>query len=276
MNKIFFTSLIVLLSVSISFSQNIGQKGDTLINYKDINGLKQGKWSKNYKNGRLAYTANFKNDKLIGLYQRFHSTKKLALDITYDEKESGYAKMYYDNGKLEAEGKYIDRNVKDGLWKFYATDGALVLEINYSAGKLNGNETKYWRNGNRMELKTWINDKLDGVWSRYFEDGTMRMQIQYKNNIRTGKIQLFYPNGRMSIDGSYANNLRTGHWMFYEQDGKVRRDTDYIKGVATDQAEVDAKTTKMLEEWENMEGVIPNPNTENMFKYDREYGPKSK
>ncbi len=276
MNKILFVSLIVLLSTSIAFSQNIGQKGDSLINYKDINGLKQGKWSKNYKNGRLAYTANFKNDKLIGLYQRFHSTKKVALDITYDENESGYAKMYYDNGKLEAEGKYIDRNVKDGLWKFYATDGALVLEINYSAGKLNGNETKYWRNGKRMELKTWTNDKLDGVWSRYFEDGTMRMQIQYKNNIRTGKIQLFYPNGRMSIDGHYANNLRTGHWMFYEQDGKVKRDTEYINGVATDQAEIDEKTTKMIEEWENMEGVIPNPNIDNMFKYDREYGPKSK
>ena len=276
MNKILLTSLIVLLNISITFSQNIGQKGDSLINYKDINGMRQGKWSKNYKNGRVAYTANFKNDKMVGLYQRFHTTKKLALDITYDDKESGYAKLYYDNGVLEAEGKYINRNVKDSLWKFYATDGKLVVDINYSAGKLNGKENKYWRNGNRMDLKTWTNDKLDGVWSRYFEDGKMRMQIQYKDNIRTGKIQLFHPNGRLSINGHYTNNLRSGHWMFYNEDGTVKRDTEYINGVAKDQAKIDAKTTKLIEEWEKMDGVIPDPNIDNMFKYDREYGPKSK
>ena len=38
------------------FAQNVGQEGsDTLLNYKDINGLKQGKWIKKYVNGQVRY-----------------------------------------------------------------------------------------------------------------------------------------------------------------------------------------------------------------------------
>jgi len=88
MKKI-ITTFFISLIVTFVFAQNVGQKGDTLINYKDINGMKQGRWSKKYRNGKPAYHANFKNDKLIGLYQRFYTSGKLSLEVNYDKNESG-------------------------------------------------------------------------------------------------------------------------------------------------------------------------------------------
>jgi len=276
MKKFLLPALIIFLISTISFAQNVGQKGDTLINYKDINGMKQGKWTKKYKSGKTAYIATFKNDKLIGLYQRFHTTGKLGLEVNYDENESGYAKIYYDDGKLGAEGNYINRNVKDGLWKFYGVDGKLIIEINYKNGILNGKESKYWRNGNLMEEKNWKDGKQEGLWAQYFENGRDRLKTRMINDKRNGVFYVYYPNGRYYAKGAYKDNLRVGHWTFYDKDGTVTRDTEYTNGVAADQDEIDAKTTKEIEEWEQMKGVIPDPNIDNMFKYDKTYGPLSK
>ena len=84
MKYIFFT-ILILISINV-FSQNVGQKGDTLKNYKDINGLKQGYWEKPYKNGRIAYKAYFVNDKLVGDYFRYYSNGKQMLKINKDER----------------------------------------------------------------------------------------------------------------------------------------------------------------------------------------------
>lgn len=275
MKKLIILTLILSFTTPFAISQNVGQKGDTLVNYKDINGLKQGKWSKKYKSGRTAYNASFKNDKLIGLYQRYHSTGKLGLEVNYLENESGYAKIYYDNGNLGAEGKYINRNIKEGLWKFYGVDGKLVVEINYTNGVPNGKELKYWRNGNVMEEKNWVNGKQEGLWAQYFETGKDRLKTRMINDKRNGVFYIYYPNGKYYAKGNYKDNLRTGQWTFYGQDGTILRDTEYVSGIAADQDEFDKKMTKQIEEWENMEGVIPNPNIDNMFKYDKTYGPLS-
>ena len=262
--------------LSFSFAQNIGQKGDTLVNYTDINGLKQGKWKKQYKNGKTAYNANFKNDKLIGLYQRYYTSGKISLEVNYNDDEAGYAKIYYDDGILASEGKYIERNVRDSLWKFYSVDGALIIELNYTKGIPNGKELRYWRNGKIMEEKNWVNGKQNGLWAQYFENGRERLKTRMINDKRNGVYYVYYPNGNYYLKGKYKNNLRVGHWTFYDTYNNITRDTEYTNGIAADQDEIDAKTTKEIEEWDKMKGVIPNPNIENMLYYDKKYRPLSK
>ena len=132
--------LIILVFIATNlFSQNVGEKGDSLVNYTDINGNKQGFWKKTYKNGRLAYTANFVNDKLIGEYKRFYSvTSKPMLEIIYDKEQSGMAKLFWDTGKLMAFGKYINKNIKDSVWNFYGIDEKLMATVIYDKGIKNG------------------------------------------------------------------------------------------------------------------------------------------
>lgn len=273
-----FVILILLFIVFISpnTAQNVGQVGDSVVNYQDINGLKHGLWTKKYKNGKTAYIAHFKNDKLIGDYQRFYTSGKVSLQVQYDENEAGPAQLFYDDGVLSAEGRYIHKNVKDGLWKFYGVDGKMVVEIHYKNGVLDGKELKYWRNGKVMEEKNWVNGQQEGLWAQYFETGQDRLKTKMVHNKRHGLYYTYYPNGKYYVKGQYKDNYRVGAWTYYTEEGEVRRATTYKMGVAADQDEIDEKTTREIEEWEKMKDVIPDPNIDNMFKYDKTYQPLSK
>ena len=278
MTKLLITSLILLFSFNLSFSHNIGQKGDSIVNYTDINGLKQGKWAKKFNNEKIAYSATFHNDKLIGTYKRFYKIGRPSLLVEYDKEgdEGGYAKLYYDNRKMSAEGNYIKRNIKEGLWKYYGSDGRLVMNVTYAKGLKNGKEITYWSNGKVMQEKNWLNGVEEGYWLQFFENGKERLKAQIKNGKRNGAYYVSYPNGRYYARGRYKNNLKEGHWIFSEMNGDTRRDTEFTNGVAADQDEIDKQVTKELEEYEQMKGVIPDPNMQNMFKYGETYGPLSK
>jgi len=278
MTRFLIITLILILSSNFNFAQNIGQEGDSIVNYTDINGLKQGKWSKKYKNEKVAYTAIFHNDKLIGTYKRFYKIGRPSLLVEYDKegKEAGYAKLYYDNRKMSAEGNYIKRNIKDGLWKYYGVDGRLVMKIDYAEGVKNGKEITYWSNGIVMQEKNWLNGVEEGYWLQFFENGKERLKAQIKNGKRNGAYYAFYPNGRYYARGRYKDNLKNGHWIFSERNGDTRRDTEFTHGVAADQDEIDKEVTKEIEEYEQMKGLIPDPNIENMYNYNKNYGPISR
>ena len=278
MNKLLITILILLFSFQLSFTKNIGQKSDSIVNYTDINGLKQGKWSKKYNNEKTAYIATFYNNKLIGSYKRFYKLGRPSLVVEYDSlgNETGYAKLFYDNRKMSAEGMYVSRNIKDGLWKYYGVDGRLVMSINYTKGQKDGKEITYWSNGRVMQEKNWINGIEDGLWLQFFENGKERLKVQMKNGKRNGAYYLYYASGRYYARGLYKNNLKHGHWIYSEPNGDTRRDTEFVNGIAADQDEIDKRVSKEIESYEQMKGLIPDPNIDNMFKYSKTYDPISK
>lgn len=276
MIRIQLTCLLLCLFTLITFSQNVGQKGDSIVNYKDINGMKQGLWKKRYKNGQTTYIAHFKNDKFIGNYKRYYKNGKQSLEVDYDNKEAGPAKIFYDNGVLGSEGNYINRNVKDGLWKYYGVDGRLVVQAHYKNGIIHGQELKFWRNGKKMEEKNWIDGKQEGLWAQWFENGNSKLKTRMINDKRSGLYYAYYKTGKYYIKGRYKDNLRIGPWSYFDKDGAVTRATEYTNGKAADAAERDAKTAKEIKEWEEMKGMIPNPDIKNMFEYQRTYGPIGK
>lgn len=268
--------LIFLFSIFVVNGQN-QKKDTTVINYTDINKLKQGKWTKPYESGKTAYIATFKNDKLVGLYQRFYPSGKLMLEIMYDKdgNESGPATLYYDNGEISAKGFYINRNVRDSTWYLYNTERYLVATINYKNGKRNGKEIYYWKNGQKCMEKDWVNGKEDGVWREYFENGNDRLKARMINGKRNGLFAVYYPNGRYFLKGYYKDNYREKHWTYYERDGKIRKELDYVHGHADNEDEIDRERTKEIMEWDKVK-TIPDPNIENMLFYEKKYRPLSK
>ena len=88
MRKKIFSVLILVLSINFVFAQNITDK----------NGLKQGKWSKQYESGRLQYKGEFKDGIEVGLFV-----------------------FYYENGDVKAKGKIENRH-PDGEWIVYNLD----------------------------------------------------------------------------------------------------------------------------------------------------------
>lgn len=269
--KVIIYLFIGVFTINIAISQTNNQKKDSVINYLDINKKKQGKWVKPYDNGKTAYEAFFINDIPVGEYKRYYYNGKLKAKINYSKDNSGKGKavLYWDNGVKMAEGNYININVKDGIWKMYGIDGALMVKITYSNGKKNGEEIKYFRNHNPSEIITWKNDVKNGVWRQFYEDGKTRLETLYKNGYREGVFQMFYETGRYYVKGNYHLDLRDGKWDYYDKSGKVWKTIEYDFGKPLNEAELGLELSKQLDKWEKERGTIPEPTLENMMNGGR-------
>ncbi len=249
-----------------SIAQNVGQKGDTIVNYTDINGHKQGHWTKEYENGTVAYDGHFKDDKPVGVWKRYHDNGKKQAILNYSEDGTCAAQIFYINGKIAADGFYIDQK-KDGLWKYYTVKKIVLFEENYKNGELNGRSKKYYLNGNVCEEIEWKDGTRNGIWKKYFSDGTLQLQTLHEMNIRTGPFYIYHSNGRTEIDGKYLNDLRAGTWKHYDRDGKFLYEIVYKNGRAVNRDELEAKEQEEFKKIEMMKGRIPDPQD---FNYNPE------
>ena len=87
--------LVLVLAANISFSQNVGQEGDSLINYSDINGFKQGLWKKTYEDGTLKFEAYFVDDKPVGDLKRYDKNGNVFAHLIYDGKGVHASAIFY-------------------------------------------------------------------------------------------------------------------------------------------------------------------------------------
>ena len=89
----------------------------------------------------------------------------------------GKAVMYYENGKLQAEGQYLN-GVKSGTWQWFDSTGVLAMSGSYLKGKQEGKYVEYFPNGKpkcimffSMGSKEWSGQDLSSEWqhsiSRY-------------------------------------------------------------------------------------------------------------
>ncbi len=273
MSNIFFRKIpycivfVAFMSNSI-LAQNIGQKGDSLRNYTDINGNKQGYWEKKFKNGNIAYQATFKDNKLTGIYKRYYENGQLFALIQYPINPDSLAKVTYfwDDGKLLANGHFVEQKLKHGHWIYYNTQALKIAEMDYDHGQLNGKKIVYYHSGKPSYKVTYKNGIKDGVEVRYYDNGEKETEQQIKNGKFDGKIYVYYPSGKFKIMGNYKSNLKDGKWTFYSTSGQIEHTIIYHHGVAENQDELDKKFTKQVEDWEKMKGKIPEPSEDMFFK----------
>jgi antitoxin component YwqK of YwqJK toxin-antitoxin module len=270
MIRVLLTFTIILLMFNIfSYAQNVGQKdGDTVIvNYTDIQGNRQGKWVRKYDEKRIAYEAYFKNNILIGDYKRYYKSGVLMVYIKYNKTGSvGYAKLYWDNKKVMAEGKYIKQNVKDSLWKYYDEEGLITSEEMYNAGVKDGVSKDYFKNGKTSEIMTIKNGKKNGIWKRFFESGGVRFETKHVLDKREGPFNVYYEDGKPYMLGHYKNDIPDGKWTIYNKNGSVEKVLEYINGKLVDQEKYDEEFKKEMKSWEQMKGKIPEPKESDFFK----------
>ena len=89
--------------------------GDT-VNVIESNDQKQGRWVllgkdkkgktyKYYKGNQLVETGNYENGKKVGVWKAYHSSGKIASEISFlNDFPDGLAKFYREDGKILAEG----------------------------------------------------------------------------------------------------------------------------------------------------------------------------
>jgi len=262
--KFFLIISFILLSLNL-FSQNIGQHGDTILNYIDINGNKQGHWKKNYQNGNIGYEANFKNNKLVGEYKRYYEVGSIKTIIKYDKTgDKGKAVFYWDDGTKMAVGNYVNQNIKDSIWNYYATDGVLIMQEIYKNGKKNGISKKFWRNGKTSQEVPFENDIINGAYREYYESGQKLIETLYKKGKNDGLFYRYYESNRVAIKGYYKNNVMDGKWQYFDNEGKLIQEIIYKDGKPINEKEINEQFKNQIKEWEKNKGQFSEPNS-NMF-----------
>ncbi len=245
------------------------------VNQIDENGLKQGFWTKKYRNGVVAYEVTFKDNKPIGDYKRYHENGKINAFLTYDNKgEWADAKLYDENGKIVAQGKYFGK-LKDGLW-IYSHNEKKVAEENFKMGKKEGVSKSFFDNGSISEEKNWKAGIENGVWRQYYINGKKRLETRIDNGKRNSAYYLYYQNGRVKIRGRYKNDRMDEKWTYSDVKGKVVKEINYVNGKAENQDELDAEEQEIFKQFEENKKRLKDPKDyiNNPYEYMKDNGLK--
>jgi antitoxin component YwqK of YwqJK toxin-antitoxin module len=251
--------LIILLFIPyFSFSQT-----DSIVNYTDINGMKQGYWVKKDMNGQKIYEGYFKNNIPYGEMKRYHGNGVLKALMIFDTKNQSKVQVTYfdDSGELSAKGFFYDKK-RDSLWQYFGAEAKLLGEEHYYRGKRNGVSKKYYPSGKVVEEIWYKNDLLNGPWIRYYENGNMRMKTQQVNDKRIGDFYSYFADGKIEIKGLYKNDIKEGVWKKYDTKGGLIKEMKFTNGKLENEEALDKEFTKELEEAEKNKGKFKDPELE--------------
>jgi antitoxin component YwqK of YwqJK toxin-antitoxin module len=259
----FLLSLLILFPIIVSAQ-------DTIFNTLDKNSLKTGFWKSYYVNGKLRYSGSFANGKPVGRMKKYYMGGLLQADMTFDKTGIiSHVKLFNEQGKLVAEGKYIEK-LKDSTWNYYSSyDGRLAMRETFKNGKKDGISLKYYVNGKPSELLEWKDDQEHGKWEQYYENGDLRLNCTYKEGKRSGNFRSYNPGGIMSVTGEYKNGIMNGKWTFFNEKGEKDYFVEYLDGKMLPNKEYEKRAdefSKKVEEAAKKAGVAEDkfPNADKM------------
>ena len=204
----------------------------TTINKQDASGKKQGPWVKMDTAGRKIYEGQFKNNIPQGTFKYYYPNGAVkAVSVFSEDGNTTTTTTYFQNGKKNAEGTYVNEK-REGLWKFFSGfDETLVADETYKAGIRNGPARTYYSGKTIVELINWTDGLREGPWIQYFDDGKVKLQGGYKKDIKEGPIVVFFPNGQKFNAGQYLKGYPDGKWLTYDLEGKLQFTDIYDHGV---------------------------------------------
>lgn len=225
MKKAILLTISLMFAISFCFAQQINQT--------DAQGRKQGIWKKNYSNGAVRYTGQFKDNHPYGVFKYYFPTGKISAVSVYSHKGAvAHIKSYHLNGKLMATGKFVDRK-KDSVWNYYSeTDGKLVAKENYLNGKKNGKAVVFYpSSGTPAEITHYKKGLKEGEWLKYFPNDSIYIHGFYHYDTLEGPYKVYGIDGHIQIEGRYVKGLQSGTWITYDSTGKVLYKQVFKQGV---------------------------------------------
>ncbi len=199
------------------------------LNQLDDRGRRVGNWQGTHDDGSLRYTGQFRNDRPYGEFRHFYPSGELQAINTYSQNGMvAHNQVFFESGKLMAEGKYVNRQ-KDSIWLYYSElDGQLLSEEVYREGKLYGEVRNYYPETGQLAEITHYKDGLrDGPWKKFFPDGKIMVEAHYTHDILDGEMLIYYPDGTLQSEGQYDMGKQVGEWRNYDENGELIQLTDY-------------------------------------------------
>lgn len=171
---------ILILALSFFSLSALAQQSDTLYSYTNIGGKEVKKLDKAinvykiYKGENTSWVKTTSDKNLILLKKETFADEKLqTLNGPYLE---------YQNGKVSLSGSYIN-GAKTGVWTKYYSEGNPLEVQTYADNLLNGPYSSFYANGKKIEQGGYVNGKMEGDWNLYNEEEELKSIKAYKDGV---------------------------------------------------------------------------------------------
>lgn len=217
--------------------------------------IRDGVWKVYYPNGKIFYTANYKNGILDGAFKLMTENGGKICEINFkDGYLYGKYIFYFENGNIQYEGNYT-HNKKTGIWIYYFENGKKSIIKDYDDEKP-WNYAEWHANGTPKLItkeKTKLNRKEKHYYDKegillysytlpygrknfydlteYYPNGNIYKMRTYPTDKNTeNEIKEFYKNGELKYQVSTVKNKLTGISTQYYGNGNKKSEEAYVGG----------------------------------------------
>jgi antitoxin component YwqK of YwqJK toxin-antitoxin module len=85
------------------------------------------------------------------------------------------------NPNIKFVGEFDEKNLRNGYWEGYFSNGKIKWKGNYINGKKDGYWVIYYFNGNLMWKGNYVNGIEEGYWENYYYNGNLWEKGNYIN-----------------------------------------------------------------------------------------------
>ncbi|MDZ4657643.1 MAG: toxin-antitoxin system YwqK family antitoxin [Bythopirellula sp.] len=169
----------------VRFERNVSiLSDDTYVN--------DGPYIEYYPDGQKFCEGNYVQGVMEGEWNYWHPNGELCKTITLKKgKPDGAYEVRRADGTLE--GKQGFKNgIRDGEWSTYYADGKTPkVKANIVEGKVEGERTTYYENGQLRQQSQFKAGQLDGLMTEFDESGKKIAEATFKDGKVQGQVERF-------------------------------------------------------------------------------------
>lgn len=140
----------------------------------------------------------------------------------------GDVKYFNSEGRKIAEGKFDSDGEKDGIWKYYHTNGRLKEVENITNGVITDTSYVYQTNGLLNFKVPYKNGEVEGLATIYRNGAIWRTIPFEKGDVGTGRLTDYHPIGTVDMTYTVENGKANGPFVSKYDSGQTYREGHFV------------------------------------------------
>lgn len=226
-------SFLLLLFLTFSLSAQVGSNVVSIYNADSTlvgtgilnNGLMEGLWKfENPQTKRLVQTISFNQGRREGVAISFYSNGNRNIEAEYRENRlNGIYRQYDSSGVLKLDMVFADSIAVGPYREYYGRVGQpdffnprqVKIEGQYANGKKHGKWVTFYNNGEIAIIQVFEMGVQEGLYQEYAIDGTLLVDVRYVNDRPHGPFTRFSYANLVQERGIYENGRKVGQWVSF-------------------------------------------------------------